>query len=134
MSISNQKENRQVIRGKETERTRDEMSNSSGSKSYTCLPAGFTFQSYTPLDPQIPSSSDKPCRLVQEALDFLPNFDRDVPAEEKLPVATVAEASQLLAQARAERKGLADLERCIADQVEVEKAMTEAAIATLRKE
>lgn len=100
---------------------------------YTCLPPGFAFRCYVPLDPRMPCASAEPCALVSDALAFFPNFDRDVPAEEKAPVTTPEEAARVLAEGRAERRHVADLERTIEDQTAVAAERTAAAINMLRE-
>ena len=121
------------------------------SSSYSCLPEGFKFQCYKPLDPLIPSVQQQQNRnnnnndysllqnqdeqeeesipiLVKEALSNFPTFKFHVSDAEKLPVKNVDEAKKVLADGRAENRANSDMESTIADQrlkadVEVEKVL-----------
>ncbi len=110
------------------------------SSSYSCLPAGFKFQCYVPLDPSLPSSSssnqnsssaqeENVPRLVREALFNFPSFQHHVLNSEKQPVRNIDEAKSVLAQGRAENRANSDLESMISDQrvkadAAVEKVLT----------
>ena len=106
--------------------------NIKSNSSYTCLPKGFKFQSYEPLDPSIPSTSSssdvaEPPQLVKQALLNFPTFQHHVHPSEKEPVKTAVDAKKVLTKGRVENRANADLESTIQDQrVKADAAVEEA--------
>ena len=107
---------------------------------YNCLPKGFKFQSYEPLDPSIPSTTSstssstdasqqqqQPPQLVKQALLNFPTFQHHVHPSEKEPVKTADDAKKVLTKGRVENRANADLESTIQDQrVKADAAVEEA--------